>query len=101
MIKVEVLEDFNLKDFDELKNLERGSNKSQEGKLFKGDKFECSETMCEYLTGKNPLNRAVVQIIEVIPKKEETKKTLKELSTLDTINEVKNPVKKSTKKKRK
>lgn len=67
MIKVEVLEDFNLKDFGKLKNLERKSGKGQEGKLFKRDTFDCDEKMCEYLTGKNPLNKAVVQVIEVIP----------------------------------
>lgn len=99
MIKVEVLEDFNLKDFGELKNLERKTGKDQEGRLFKGDTFECDEKMCEYLCGKNPLNKAVVQVVEVIPEKEEVKKVLKEFSTLDTINEVKNPVKKTAKKK--
>lgn len=71
MIKVEVLEDFTLKDFSELKNIERGTNKKEEGKLFKYDKFECSKEMCEYLTGKNPLNRTVVKVIEVEPKKVE------------------------------
>ena len=69
MIKVEVLEDFTLKDFDELKNIERGTTKEEKGKLFKYDRFECSKDMCEYLTGKNPLNRAVVKVIEVEPKK--------------------------------
>lgn len=99
MIKVEVLEDFNLKDFNKLKKLERNSGRNQDGKLFKKDTFECDEEMCEYLCGKNPLNKAVVQVVEVIPKKEEVKEILKELSTLDTINEVKNPIKKTTKKK--
>lgn len=73
MIKVEVLEDFTLKDFKELKNLERGTNKNEVGKLFKYDKFECSKEMCEYLTGNNALNRAVVKVIEVVPAKEEIK----------------------------
>ena len=71
MIKVEVLEDFTLKDFSELKNIERGTNKNEVGKLFKYDKFECSKEMCEYLTGNNVLNRAVVKVIEV--KQEEPK----------------------------
>lgn len=73
MIKVEVLEDFTLKDFGELKNIERGTAKEEKGKLFKYDKFECSKDMCEYLTGKNPLNRPVVKVIEVIPAKVEVK----------------------------
>lgn len=67
MIKVEVLEDFTLKDFGELRNIERGTTKEEKGKLFKYDKFECSEDMCEYLTGKNPLKRPVVKVIEVTP----------------------------------
>ena len=73
MIKVEVLEDFTLKDFSELKNIERGTNKNEVGKLFKYDKFECSKDMCEYLTGNNALNRAVVKVIEVVPVKETPK----------------------------
>lgn len=71
MIKVEVLEDFTLKDFKELKNLERGTNKNEVGKLFKYDKFECSKDMCEYLTGNNAKGIAVVKVIEV--KQEEPK----------------------------
>ena len=73
MIKVEVIEDFTLQKFGEIKNIVR-KGKSQEGKLFIGDTFECDEKMADYLTGNNPINRAVVKVIEVIPEKENTEK---------------------------
>ena len=82
MVKVEVLEDFSLKAFDELKNIKR-RNKSDEctkemsehlkGKLFLGDTFECTKEMADYLTGNNPIKKAVVKIIEVIPEEKEIK----------------------------
>ena len=89
MIKVEVLEDFTLKDFGELKNIERGTAKEEKGKLFKYDKFECSKDMCEYLTGKNPLNRPVVKVIEVVPEKikKEFVKPLEEAPIEDALSE--------------
>ena len=68
MIKVEVIEKFILKDFDELKNVERRSA-DERGKLFVGDTFECSEDMVKYLMGDNPLKRAFVRVVEVAPKK--------------------------------
>ena len=73
MIKVRAIEDFTLQEFDKLKNIIR-KGKGQEGKLFIGDIFECDEKMADYLTGNNPINRAVVQVIEVIPEKEKTEK---------------------------
>ena len=71
MIKCEVIEKFNLKDFGKLKNIQR-VGKNVEGKLFVGDTFECDETMADYLTGNNVLKKAVVKVIEVA-KKEITK----------------------------
>ena len=76
MIKVEVInDDFTLERFNELKNIVRKS-KEEKGKLFKGDTFECSEELWDYLSGNNPLNKKVVKIIEVEPKKEIAKKEL-------------------------
>lgn len=66
MIKVEVVENFSLKAFGELKNVVRfNPNKNEKGKLYEKDTFDCSQEMCEYLTGSNPLNKVVVKIIEV------------------------------------
>lgn len=77
MIKVEVIAEFNLKDFDKLKNIVRkNKDKNEKGKLYEGDTFECSKEMCEYLTGRNPIKKIVVKVIEVILEevKEESKK---------------------------
>lgn len=75
MIKVEVIEEFTLGKFDELKNIQR-KNKNTEGRLYVGDIFECNQDMADYLTGENKLNRAFVKVIEVIPE-EKLKKTEK------------------------
>lgn len=69
MIKCEVIEDFNLKDFDKLKNIKRGTPKDKDGELYKTDTFECDKEMAEYLTGNNALNKVVIKILEVIPEK--------------------------------
>ena len=73
MIKVEVIEEFTLRKFNELKNILR-KGKEEDGRLFVGDTFECDEKITDYLTGNNPINRAVVKVIEVIPEKENTEK---------------------------
>ena len=53
-MKVRVTENFNLKAFDELKNIVRADKKNKEhGKLYTGDTFECTQELCEYLGGKN------------------------------------------------
>ena len=70
MIKVEVIENFRLEKFSELKNVERKKG-GIDGNLYVGDTFECSEEMVKYLTGKNALNKVVVKIIEYIPEEKE------------------------------
>lgn len=69
MIKVEVIEDFKYAKFDEIKDTitRYNPNKKEEGKLYVKDTFECDEETCEYLTGKNPIKKVVVQIIEIAP----------------------------------
>lgn len=69
MIKCEVVEKFDLKDFDKLSNIKRKSI-DVKGSLFVGDIFECDEDMAHYLTGNNALNKIVVKVIEIEPKKE-------------------------------
>lgn len=66
MIKCKVIEDFSLKNFDKLKNIERVSV-DRKGNLYVGDVFECDEDMAKYLTGNNPLEKVVVEVIEVEP----------------------------------
>ena len=66
MIKVEVIEEFTLERFDELKNIQRKSIEVK-GRLFVGDTFECDEDMVKYLTGNNEQGKTVVKVIEVKP----------------------------------
>lgn len=71
MIKVEAIKEFTLNDFNKLKNIERKSKK-ENGRLFVGDTFECTQEMADYLMGNNRLNETVVKIVEVEPEKKET-----------------------------
>lgn len=66
MIKCEVIKEFTLARYDELKNIKR-RNFDTKGKLYVGDTFECTEKMADYLTGNNALNKTVVKVIEVKP----------------------------------
>ena len=77
MIKCEVIERFNLKDFGKLKNIQRKGIDTI-GTLYVEDTFECDEEMVKYLTGENPFKRAFVKVIEIIPEKvkEEPKKEI-------------------------
>lgn len=92
MIKVEVIENFTLERFDELKNIER-VRQDTNNKLNVGDKFECTKELADYLLGDNPIKRPVVKVIEVIPAKELPKEEPKEEI------KVEKPKKKPTKKK--
>lgn len=78
MYKLIAIEDFNIKDFDKLKNIIRVANE-KEGKIFKNDTFECDEKMAKYLTNEveNPAKRPVAKVIEKLEKKT-TKKKKKE-----------------------
>lgn len=74
MIKVEVLERFNLKKFNELKEIERfDANHNANKTLYIGDKFLCNKEMAEYLLGENKYNRAFVKTIEIIPDNKKSK----------------------------
>ena len=68
MIKCEVIEEFTLEKFDELKNLVRArEDKNQNKKLYLKDTFECDKEMADYLTGDNLYKKPFVKVIEVIP----------------------------------
>ena len=96
MIKLQATEDFTLRRFSEVKNIER-KNKKEDGWLFAGDIFECEKELADYLLGGNHLKRKVVKIIEVIPeKKEETKA---ETSKIEVKEEKQKTTRKTIKKK--
>lgn len=91
MVKVKVIEKFDLKDFKALKNIVRADlNKKQEGKLYENDTFECDEKMVDYLTGNNPLKKKVVEIIEVKPEEEKIEFSEEEKKPKATIKLSKN-----------
>lgn len=74
MIKVKVIENFTLGKFNELKNIVRANPRQDlEGRLFKGDIFECTEEMAEYLTKTNAQGKPFVEVMEIIPEKKEEK----------------------------
>ena len=102
MINVEVIEDFNLKDFNKLENITRkNESKNEKGKLYKGDTFNCSKEMCEYLTGKNPIRKIVVKIIEIVPEDAKIEENAsKNIQDADVqLKEEKKPRKKKSSKK--
>ena len=66
MIKCEVIENFTLEKFNQLKNVQKVI-KRKDNEFGVRDTFECKQEMADYLTGNNPLNKTVVKVIEVIP----------------------------------
>lgn len=85
MIKVKVIENFSLGKFNELKNIVRANPRQElEGRLFKGDTFECDEEMVKYLTKTNAQGRPFVEVIEIISKEKELKRQLAHIG--DAIN---------------
>lgn len=71
MIRVEVIEQFTLKDYEKIKDSVKRKSIDVKGTLFVGDTFECDEDMVKYLTGNNEQGKTVVKVLEVIPEKEE------------------------------
>ena len=70
MIKCEVIENFTLEKYNQLKNVNK-REKRKDNEFGIKDTFECSEEMVDYLTGNNVLNKTVVKVVEVEPIKEE------------------------------
>ena len=90
MIKCEVIENFTLARFDELKNVERlGGGTGNYLKV--RDRFECTEELAKYLTGDNAMKKVVVKVIEVIPDK---------LPTTEEIDKAYEEIEKKPRKKR-
>lgn len=105
MIKCEVIKEFTLERFNELKNIQRRSFDTK-GKLYVGDTFECDKEMADYLMGDNKDKQVVVKVIEVEPEikilsqspVEELEKVLNVKSKITTANYNKPKKKKSSKK---
>jgi len=72
MVKAEVIKQFTLGKFNELKNVIRADvYKNEDKTLYVGDTFECTEDMYKYLSGNNAKGEVVIKLIEVIPAKVE------------------------------
>ena len=82
MIKCEVIKEFTLEKFDELKNIQRRRIDTK-GKLYVGDTFECDKEMADYLMGNNKNGDVVVKVIEVEPKKEDIKVNINVITELN------------------
>ncbi|MBR2245666.1 MAG: hypothetical protein IKN65_00780 [Clostridia bacterium] len=77
MIKCEVIKEFTLERYNELKNIQRRRIDTK-GKLYVGDTFECDKEMADYLMGDNKDRQVVVKVIEVEPKVNISKETIEE-----------------------
>lgn len=105
MIKVEVIENFTLEDYNKLKNVKKVISR-KENEFGVRDTFECDEKMVDYLTGNNPLNKVVVKVIEVEPEVkvlsqspvEELEKAVNVKAEITTANYSKSKKKKASKK---
>lgn len=69
MLRVKVTEYFTLKAFDELQNIKRydEKNRNNDGELYVGDTFDCTEEMCNYLSGDNKFKKTFVQVVDILP----------------------------------
>lgn len=96
MVKCEVIKDFTLGRFDELKNIER-KGLDTKGRLYVEDTFECEKDLADYLMGDNAKGEVVVKVIEIVPEKE--KEEIKVEKIEKVIEEKPKATKKTTKKK--
>ena len=98
MIKCEVIKEFTLERFDELKNIERKTFNTK-GKLYVGDTFECDKQMADYLMGANKDGQIVVKVIEVEPEKVTVEKVIESAKNdKEFVEPIKPKKKKSSKK---
>lgn len=65
MIKLKAKQDFTLKDYKKLKNIESTKTEREENKVYQNDVFECNEKMARYLLGENDQKLIVAELIEV------------------------------------
>ena len=78
MVRCEVIKEFTLDKFNELKDLNRyNPNLKEEGKLYVKDTFNCTDEMADYLMGNNSKNKIVIKMLEYIEDEKPVKKTTK------------------------
>ena len=107
MVKLECIYEFSLRRFNELFNITRkNADKKENGLLYVGDTFECSQELADYLLGNNQSKMVVAKIIEVEPEKVITNtatlnKDIPTTQGLDIVTTYKSTTKKRTKKSKK
>ena len=65
MIKLRAKQDFTLKDYKKLKNIESKHEEREKKTVYKEDKLECDEKMAKYLLGNNDLKIVVAELVEI------------------------------------
>lgn len=65
MIKLKAKQDFTLKDYKKLKNIESTKTEREENKVYQNDVFECNEKTARYLLGENDQKLIVAELLEV------------------------------------
>ena len=65
MIKLRAKQDFTLKDYKKLKNIESKHQEREKNTVYKDDMFECDEKMAKYLLGENGQKLIVAELLEV------------------------------------
>lgn len=73
MIKLKAIQNFTLKDYKKLKNIQSKQTDRENNKVYNQDIFECDEKMARYLLGENSQNIKVVEVIEVENETKDTK----------------------------
>lgn len=77
MIKLKAIQDFTLKDYKKLKNMQSKKTNRENNKVYNQDIFECDEKMARYLLGENSQNIKVVEVIEIMNENKKTEKKKK------------------------
>ena len=67
MVKVKVTHEFTYGDYGKIKDSIQRVNRTEEGRLFPGDTFECDEATAKYLNGGNGKGKVVIEILEIEP----------------------------------
>lgn len=67
MIRVQVIEDFTLNDYDKIKDTIKRARFDTYGSLYVNDTFECDKEMYDYLTKNNRFKKKFVKVIEWKP----------------------------------
>lgn len=104
MIRVEVIEQFTLKDYEKIKDSIKRKSIDVQGTLFIGDTFECTKEMVDYLMGGNEYKKVVVKVIEVEPEiiktNDEVKVKKDNIEVIINKNEIVKEIKKQSKNKK-